>query len=396
MNRKIIALTAVMMLCTALSGCGENQSEPVIETSTAVSASVISETSETTETTSAATITTTAERSETTVLETSETVRSNAVPKVEISDLKAVYGEKLYSTPECRLIDDITCENEEDFPAPEHIALARRAVFADEKCMENITQYNDNIAEFADEFEESVLVETENDLPFVMGASYDFDGDGENESVVSLDLSPAPTWFMGDGAIYYIDGDNIFCVSHGDGSTHFSVRALDFGVKTFIEIDTYAGATTMVSVIYSTDNGTLEPAVDFGGTGWIDYRDGVFYYTVKYDFADYPVVFCEDGKFRQLGIKEITEEDFSAHLENGREYLDHLKSEKTVTGIYTMGYYRYQIDFDDDFIGFYIGEDGNAIENGIYYQLRGVSLTEESDCDIDVSKLDVIPYQVGG
>lgn len=100
MNRKIIALMAVMMLCTALSGCGENQSEPVIETSTAVSASVISETSETTEITSAATITTTAERSGTTVLETSETVRSNAVPEVEISDLKAVYGEKLYSTPE--------------------------------------------------------------------------------------------------------------------------------------------------------------------------------------------------------------------------------------------------------------------------------------------------------
>lgn len=100
MNRKIIALTAVMMLCTALSGCEENQSEPVIETSTAVSASVISETSETTETTSAAMITTTAERFGTTVLETSETVRSNAVPEVEISDLKAVYGEKLYSTPE--------------------------------------------------------------------------------------------------------------------------------------------------------------------------------------------------------------------------------------------------------------------------------------------------------
>lgn len=394
MNRKIIALTAAIMLCTALSGCGENQSEPVIETSTAVSASVISETSETTETTSVTTITTTAESSVTTVNETSETVRKNTVPKVEISDLKAVYGEKLYFTPECRLIDDITYENEEDFPAPEHIALARRTAFADEKCMDCITQYNNEMAEFVDEFEEPVLVETENDLPFVMGASYDFDGDGENESVVSLDLSPAPTWFMGDGAIYYIDGDNIFCVSHGDGSTHFSVRALDFGVKTFIEIDTYAGATTMVSVIYSTDNGTIEPAVDFGGTGWIDYRDGVFYYTVKYDFADYPVVFCEDGKFRQLGIKEITEEDFSAHLENGREYLDYLKSEKTVTGIYTMGYYRYQIDFDDDFIGFYINEDGNATENAVYYKfpVQYWSLTEELDYDIDISKLDVIPY----
>lgn len=391
MKRKIIALTAAIMLCTVLSGCTENRSGPVIETSAAVSASVTSETSETTEKISVTTIKTTAESSETTASETSETVPKKSVPKVEVSDLKAVYGEKLYFTPECRLIDDITYENEEDFPAPEHIALARKAVFADEKCMDYIAQYNDAIAEFADEFEESVFVETEDDLPFAVGSSYDFDGDGENESVVTLDLSPAPTYFMGDGAIVYIDGDNVFFVSHGDGAPFCSVRAFDFGVKTFIEIDTYAGATTMVSVIYRTDNGTLEPAVDFGGTGWIDYADGVFYYTVKYDFADYPMVFCNDGEFRQLGIKEITEEDFSAHLENGREYLDYLKSEKNVTGIYTMGYYRYQIDADGGYICFYIDRDGNAIEYNAYSGILDRSLTEELDYDIDITKLGVMP-----
>lgn len=392
MNVKIIAVTSAIALCTALSGCKSNQSEPVIEASAAVSASEISETSETTETTSAATISTTAGSSDTTVSETSETVKTKAVPEIELSDLKAVYGEKLYYTPECKIIDDFIYENEEDFPAPEHIALARKAVFADEECMENIKQYNNELAEFADEFDEPILVETEKDLPFEMGASCDFDGDGENESVVVLDLSPAPTCFWGDGAICYIDGENIFFVSHGDGAPHCSVRAIDFGSKTFIEIDTYAGATTMVSVISSTDNGTLEPVVKSGATSWIDYRDGVFYYTIKYDFADYPIVFCEDGKFRQLGIKEITEEDFSVHLENGREYLDYLKSEKTVTGIYTMGYYRYQIDFDDGFIGFYIDEDGNAVENGLHYEFREVSLTEELDYDIDISKLEVTLY----
>lgn len=390
MNGKIIAVTAAIVLCTAFSGCKSNQSEPVIEISAATYASEISETA------SVTTITTTAESSETTVSETSETVQTKlvpkiAVPEIELSDLKAVYGEKLYSTPECKMIDDFIYENEEDFPAPEHIALARKAVFADEKCMENIKLYNDDIA--GNEFG-FVPVEKEGDLPFEMGASYDFDGDGENESVVSLDLSPAPTCFWGDGAIFYIDGGNIFCVSPGDGSTHFSVRALDFGVKTFIEIDTYAGATTMVSKVYCTDNGTLEPVVSVGASGWIDYLDGVFYYTIKYDFADYPIVFCNDGKFRKLGIKEITEDDFSAHFENGREYLDYLKSEKTVTGIYTMGYYRYQIDFDDGFIGFYIDEDGNAVENGANYQfhVHDRSLTEELDYDIDISKLDVIPY----
>lgn len=388
MKRKITAVISALAVCISLSGCTENQSEPIIETSAAVSASVTSETSETTEKTSVTTIKTTTESSETTA---SETVPKKAVPKVEVSDLKAVYGEKLYFTPECRLIDDITYENEEDFPAPEHITLARRAVFADEKCMDYIAQYNDEMAEVADEFDEPVLVKTEENLPLEVGAYYDFDGDGENESVVSLDLSPAPTWFMGDGAIVYIDGDNVFFVSHGEGSAFCSVRAFDFGVKTFIEIDTYAGATTMVSIIYRTDNGTLEPVVDCGATGWIDYIDGVFYYTIKYDFADYPIVFCGDGKFRQLGIKEITEEDFSAHLENGWEYLDHLKSEKTVTGIYTMGYYRYQINFDDGLIGFYIGGDGNAVENVINYEFRDMSLTEELDYDIDISKLGVMP-----
>lgn len=387
MNRKNIALTAAIMLCTALSGCGENQSEPVIETSTAVSASVISETSETTETTSVTTITTTAESSVTTVNETSETVRKNTVPKVEISDLKAVYGEKLYSTPECRLIGDITCENEEDFPAPEHIALARRTAFADEQCIDEINFHNESAAD-ENGF---ISVETSDDIAFSEGACYDFDGDGDLESVVVLDLAPTPSWFLGCSAIYYIDGTNIVNIGFG-GIPTADVYALDFGMDKFIQVDKYNSFTSMGSDIYHACGNTLEPEIVLNSTNWIEYMNGIFYCTIKYDFADYPVVFCEDGKFRQLVIKEITEEDFSAHFENGREYLDYLKSEKTVTGIYTMGYYRYQIDFDDDFIGFYIGEDGNAIENGVYYQLRDASLTEESDCDIDVSKLDVIPY----
>ncbi|MDE7289576.1 MAG: hypothetical protein K2N71_08785 [Oscillospiraceae bacterium] len=389
MNGKIIAVTIAIVLCIALSGCKSNQSEPVTETSAAISASEISETSETTETTS---VTTTAESSDTTVSETSETVKRNTVPEIELSDLKAVYGEKLYSTPECKIIHDFIYENEEDFPAPEHIALARKAVFADEECMDSIKRYNDDIA--GNEFG-FLPVETEEDLPFVMGASYDFDGDGENESVVSLDLTPASSYFMDDGAIYYIDGENVFCLSGADGgSVHFGVHAFDFGTKTYIEITEYAGATMEASTVYCTDGGTLEPVIDCGGSGWINYRDGVFYYRVKYEFADYPIVFCEDGKFRQLGIREITEEDFSAHFENGREYLDYLKSEKNVTGIYTMGYYRYQIDFDDGFIGFYINEDGNATKNDVYYEfpVQDWSLTEEFDYDIDISKLDVIPY----
>ncbi|MDE6745340.1 MAG: hypothetical protein K2J72_01740, partial [Oscillospiraceae bacterium] len=234
MNGKIIAIAAAFVICAALAGCAEERSETVSETGTSVSATVSSAASETeSETTSLTTSLTTAETEKISVSKTEETVQTEAVPKIEVSDLKAVYGEKLYSTPECRIIEDIMCENEADFPAPEHIALARKAAFADENCRKIIADFN----EAAAGEEGFVYVETENDLPFEIGASYDFDGDGENESVVSLDLSPAKMWFWGDGAIYYIDGENVFCVSDGDGSAHCSVRAFDFGVKTFIEID---------------------------------------------------------------------------------------------------------------------------------------------------------------
>lgn len=83
MNGKIVAIAAAIAVCAALTGCTENQIEPVIETNAAASLSEISETSETTETTSAAAVRTTAETEETTVSETSETVQTAAVPKVE-------------------------------------------------------------------------------------------------------------------------------------------------------------------------------------------------------------------------------------------------------------------------------------------------------------------------
>lgn len=385
MSRKIIATSVALALCAALTGCTEKAAETLAETSAAAL-----------ETTSAVTTSeTTVVTTETTaVSETSETVRTTtvtekAVPKVDLDDLKAVYGEKLYTTRECRIIDGIMCESEEDFPMPEHIALARKTAFADENCRKIIADFNENAA---DE-EGFVYVGTENDLPFTKGASYDFDGDGELESVVTLDLTPVKTWIYGSGAVYYIDGENIFCISDGDGNRSCYVRAFDFGVKTFAEIDTFAGASTQESVLYSADNGTLEPVILFNGSGDINYRDGVIYYWIKYDnFSDYPIVFCEDGELRQLGKKEITEEDFSAHLENGREYLDFLKSEKNVTGIYTAGYYQYQIDTDDEIIVFYINADGNAVQKYLPYGIHDRELTEELDYDIDVFALDVIPY----
>ena len=389
MNGKIIALAAAFVICAALAGCAEERSETVSETGTSVSSVASSAASETkSETTSLTTSLTTAETEETTVSETEETVQTEAVPKVEVSDLKAISGEKLYFTPECRIIEDIMCENEADFPMLEHIALARRTAFADEKCIDEINRHNEDAAN------ENGFIPVENadDIAFSVGACYDFDGDGELESVIVLDLAPTPSWAMGSSAVYYVDSENIINVGIGCIPTA-DVYSLDFGTEKFVLIDVYNSFTSMNSDIYRVGGDTIEPEIKCSETNWIKYLNGVFYCTIKYDFADYPIVFCEDGKFRQLGIKEITEEDFTAHIENGQEFLEALIVEgRTVTSIYTMGFYRYMIDMDRGFICFYIDENGNAVQNSKAYGFLDNAITEELDYDIDVSKLDVIPY----
>ncbi|MBD5146425.1 MAG: hypothetical protein HDT21_11040 [Ruminococcus sp.] len=392
MNGKVIAITAALAVCAALAGCAEERSETVSETGTSVSDVTSSAASEM-ETTSLTASRADTETEKTTVSEIEETVQTKAVSKVEVSDLKAVYGEKLYSTPECRIVSDFSFENEADFPASEHIALARKTAFADEKCIDEINFHNEDAAN------ENGFIPVENadDIAFSVGACYDFDGDGERESVVVLDLCPTPSWFLGCSAIYYIDGANILNIGFG-GIPDANIYVLDFGTEKFVQVDKYNSITSMGSDIYRACGDTLEPEIVLNSTNWIEYLNGVFYCTIKYAYMDYPIVFCEDGKFRQLGIKEITEEDFAAHFENGQEYLDCLKADgNTVTAIYTMGYYRYQIDTDNESITFYIGKDGdtvvgNAVRDNIASHIYDSSLTEELDYDIDISKLDVIPY----
>ena len=396
MNGKIIAVAVALVICAALAGCAEERSETVSETGTSVSSvasSAASETETKSETTSLTTSSTTAETEKTAASETEETVQTEAVPKIEVSDLNAISGEKLYFTPECRIIEDIMCENEADFPAPEHIALARKTAFADEKCIDEINRHNEDAAN------ENGFIPVENadDIAFSVGACYDFDGDGEHESVVVLDLCPTPSWFLGCSAIYYIDGANVLNIGFG-GIPGADVYVLDFGTEKFVQVDKYNSITSMGSDIYRACGNTLEPEIVLNSTNWIEYLNGVFYCTIKYAYMDYPIVFCEDGKFRQLGIKEITEEDFAVHFENGQEYLDCLKADgNTVTAIYTMGYYRYQIDTDKDSVTFYIDKNvdtvvGNAVRDNIASHIYDSSLTEELDYDIDISKLDVIPY----
>lgn len=243
-SRLFTALIIGAMLCSCAKG--EQENTELSETSTA-------EMNVTTSATSA---------SEETTAETEETVQTKPVSEPDISTLKAVSGEKTGSVLECHIVEDIIYENEADFPDKAHIAIAREHCFADEG--ETIEDYNTNSAEYDDDY---IPVNSAEDLPFTMGASYDFDMDGENESVIFLDCSPAPSWFMGDGAVYYVDGENAVLLADGGIHATGEVCALDFGIKRCLRLAVYAGATTMWDTIYYINGGMPESAVSYGGSG---------------------------------------------------------------------------------------------------------------------------------
>lgn len=366
MNRKVIPTAAVLAVCIALSGCAENPSEAVAETSSAVSAVTSSAASETEdEETSLTTSQTDTETEKTTAFETeaSETEPTEAVPKIEIEDLKAVRGEKLYSTPECKITENFVYENEADFPAPEHIELALKAAAAD----------------------------GETDIYFAMGTNDDYDGDGENESFVVLDPDLTNNDMPdADCLIYYIDGKNAVLTIDWRWNAFCKVYTLDFGTKRCVKLFTIAGVSGAGEAIYYTDGGTLEEVCR---ASEIEYLDGMFQLYSKSDFGLHPVILCEDGKFRYLGEKEITEDDFAAHFENGREYLEYLRSEgNVIDGIYTTGYCKYRIG---EAAYFSVDGDGNVSKTGYQDDVKKLWLDikdEEIDYDIDVSKLEITPY----
>ena len=374
MCRKISRLFTALIIGAMLCSCakGERENTELSETSTAKMTVTTSATAATEKTTTE------------TVMETEETVQTKLISEPDISTLKAVSGEKTGSVLECHVIEDIIYENEDDFPDKAHIAIARTHCFADEA--ETIENYNTN----ASENDDHIPVNSAEGLPFTMGASYDFDMDGENESVIFLDCTPSPSWFMGDGAVYYVDGENAALLADGGIYPTGEVCALDFGIKRCLKLAVYTGASTACDAVYYINDGMPKKALSCGGSGRIDYKNGVFYVGIKYEYAAYPAVFCPDGVFRQLAVKEISAEDFSAHLENGREYLDALKETGTeITKIYTAGYYAYWLEGENYSDYFTVDpESGNAEEFGLRPPSKDVPLTAETDQNYDIFALD--------
>lgn len=367
MNKKVIAITVIMTLI--ISSCVQNPeitSDVIDEQSqiTIASAEIVTETTTTKPETSYTTVETT-----------------QVVPEFDMNTLKAVLGEKGSVALECKIIDDITCENEADFPNKADIALAKKQCFVD--AAERIKDY-DMMAADDDYY---IPVEKAEDIAFSIGVSYDFDDDGENESVIYLDYMPTPAWYIPEGAVYYVDGNNVFQLSLG-GSPHGEIYVIDYGIKRCLEIVTYAGAGGIFTDVYSFDSGTPEKEISCNR---IEYENGVLYCFEKFHPYSCPVIMGADGVFNQLALKEITSEDFCEHINNGMEYLDYIKSiDVNITKIYTRGYGEYWL-FDSELPYEYLNFDIKTGEIKDYSFKPSIvserDLTAEKDNYTDLTKL---------
>ena len=262
----------------------------------------------------------------------------------------------------CEITELPVIKTEEDFPDKDALKLAKELCFNNNT--KEIASYNEGI-----ENEDGLPIETAKDIRFSNGVSYDFDNDGKDESVICLHYTP--DFYLGGGYCVYVDDEKYEILMSG-GGCHIEVSILDFDGYRFMQLNTYAGAIGYYYDIYSFENGMPKKAFDIQDSHSIRYENGIFYCYVKYDFTDYPFVFCSDGKFRQFAIEKITPEDFEAHVTGGKAYLDTLDN---LEAIYTSGYYAYWFMCGDE--ERYLSLNGN----GVYEESRAYSYIDTQITD---------------
>ena len=351
-------LFSAIILCTAiLCGCSANGGEEISETSAVETSSVTVTTESSAETVTEAetttTITTTAK--ETTVTE----------PAEEEIILTPIPSNEPFEVMECKIIEDMAIENEEDFPDKEVIKRAREICFADEKVHRIITEENNSFNE--EEYAAIYKIETAEDISFICGLEYDFDGDNVYEYVISLQYYATPIGMDGSFVVY-IDGDKYEILLDGgnpvfdDDMRIISSRNNDY---CFLILTHTSGYASYYSDIYGFESGMPEKAFYYDEANYITFQNGVFYCELKYG-GTYPFILCGDGKFRQLGRERISREDFEKHVQNDGKYIDNLaKKGYEVTEIYTYGYYKYELygeDFRYDV--YYVNNDFHAMRYG--------------------------------
>lgn len=358
-------LFSALILCAAiLCSCSEKGGEKNSETDVPETSSAAVATESSAETVTEAETTTTIA---TTTATEETTVRKSAERKIILTPIPS---NEPFEVMGCKIIEDMAIDNEEDFPDKEVIKRAREICFADGEIYKIITEENNRFTE--EEYGENAdiyKIETAEDIPFICGLEYDFDGDGVYEYVISLQYYATPIGMDGSFVIY-IDGDKYEILLDGgnpvfdDDMRIISSRNNDY---CFLILNHTSGYASYYSDIYGFESGIPEKAFYYDGANYITFKNGVFYNEIKYGSA-YPFILCEDGKFRQLGREKISREDFEARVKNGGEYLDSLaKSGETITEIYTYGHYSYEL----------CGEDFCYMLNNVFWDNRLNYVPEE-------------------
>ena len=251
-------------------------------------------------------------------------------------------NEDIYQTDGC-IIDAFSIIYEEtDFPDKDAVSLAKEMVYSNLEWKILIDLYK--------EYGDVKSGTSTPKLEFICGAYQDFDNNGKNESVVLLGASDSPTAMISSYFLFYINGNEAFTLSESLALERFEL--LRFGDSVCVGM-----ART-----WSTGLGSWEDVYSFFDEKPDSILCGRFYtydrgYFSCYDYykfiQDWDTIAIWDDDFktlRELGIEEISREEFVDFFENGTEGLEYFEA---VTGqskykIYTQGYVYFFLRVSED------------------------------------------------
>lgn len=317
-----------LILCTVLlGGCSAKGENGISET--AVPAAVTTESSAETVSETETTVTT---RTTTVTEPDEEEIILTPIPSAEPFEVMA-----------CKITNNIMINDEDKFPDKEALKLAKEVCYVDEEIRKEIEENNNNAENVYYEYADAYRIKSADDIMFDCGCTFDFDLDGEEESLISLRyVQRAMGSTMSGNILIYTDGDEYKVLEKGIGDEP-DAQVISSGEYVFLLTSISAGAIWYSEDIYSLKNGMPEKVTNCDDAHSISYKSGVFYINTKF-MGTYPLVLCEDSIFRQFGREKISRDDFEKHVENGGKYIDALaENGDAVTDIYTYGYYNYEL-----------------------------------------------------
>lgn len=309
------------------------------------------------------------------------------VPEIKYEKADLFPDEELYPVPSDKITEVLFAEkiriekfSEQDFPDKEHLRLAKEAYWADEAARKEIAKYNSSSYREENKYEK---IESVENLRLRDGYYYDFDMDGENESIVAISYSID---YMQTAYCYYVDNGKAQNLGKCES---LGMEIYDFGNALCAQISFLFGATFYSGNIYKFSDGEAKVVSGNNEAGEVVYKNGFFVHYQKYEQPHYPVICCADGVFRQVGKEEITREDFEKHVKNGAEYLNKLEAQYiSINKIETWGHYTYQLsctERDADFgINITMSDNEAAHVRAPYRVANEPQLTEEYIYGVDV------------